>query len=132
MSVKYRVRCRQAIQGFTLIELLVAMAIFAIAGVAVMRATTEHIRGVTLLEEMTIVSFIAENQLQLAKLDKKWPPEPSLQGQVSMANRNWIWLQQRLETADPNFRQLTVSVSPADEPDRVLYRLQTFVGKADE
>lgn len=119
-------------QGFTLIELLVAMAIFAIAGVAVMRATTEHIRAVTLLEEMTIVSFIAENQLQLAKVNKKWPPEKSLQGEVTMANRDWVWLQQSLETSDPNFRQLKVSVSPAEDPTRVLYTLQTFVGKADE
>jgi general secretion pathway protein I len=118
--------------GFTLIELLVAMAIFAIAGVAVMRATTEHIRAVTLLEEMTIVSFIAENQLQLAAVDKKWPPEKSLQGEVSMANRNWLWVRQSVETADPNFRQLIVRVSPAEEPARVLYSLQTFVGKTDD
>jgi len=87
---------------------------------------------VTQLEEMAIVSYIAENQLQLAKLEKKWPPEKSLQGEVTMANRNWLWLQQSTETPDPNFRQLTVSVSPADEPARVLYSLQTFVGKADE
>jgi general secretion pathway protein I len=119
-------------KGFTLIELLVAMAIFAIAGVAVMRATTEHIRAVTQLEEMTIVSFIAENQLQLARLEKKWPPEKSLQGEVSMANRRWVWLQQSTETPDPNFRQLKVSVSPAEDPTRVLYSLQTFVGKTNE
>ena len=124
--------CRQKVQGFTLIELLVAMAIFAIAGVAVMRATTEHIRAVTLLEEMTIVSFIAENQLQLTRVDKKWPPEKSLQGEVTMANRQWVWRQQSVETLDPNFRQLKVSVSPAEEPERVLYTLQTFVGKSDE
>ena len=124
--------CRQKVQGFTLIELLVAMAIFAIAGVAVMRATTEHIRAVTMLEEMTVVSFIAENQLQLAKLEKKWPPEPSLQGEVTMANRNWRWVQQSSETADANFRQLKVSVSPAEDPAKVLYSLQTFIGKADE
>lgn len=132
MSVKRQQLNLCGSKGFTLIELLVAMAIFAIAGVAVMRATTEHIRAVTLLEEMTIVSFIAENQLQLAKLDKKWPPEKSLQGEVAMANRNWLWVQQSIETADPNFRQLKVSVSPAEEPARVLYSLQTFVGKTDD
>lgn len=118
--------------GFTLLELLVAMAIFAIAGVAVMRATSEHIRAVTQLEEMTVVSFIAENQLQLAKLDKTWPPKAKNQGEVSMANRRWLWQLQSAETPDPEFRQLTVQVSPADEPARVLYRLQTFVGKANE
>lgn len=118
--------------GFTLIELLVAMAIFAIAGVAVMRATTEHIRAVTHLEEMTIASFIAENQLQMNRLEQKWPPEAKKQGEVKMANRQWIWQQSSLETEDPNFRQLKVTVSPQEEPDRVIYSLQTFVGKPDQ
>jgi general secretion pathway protein I len=124
------VKGRQA--GFTLLELLVAMAIFAIAGVAVMRATSEHIRAVTQLEEMTVVSFIAENQLQQVKLDKTWPPKAKSQGEVTMANRRWLWQLQAAETLDPEFRQLTVKVSPADEPARVLYSLQTFIGKADE
>lgn len=119
-------------RGFTLIELLVAMAIFAIAGVAVMRATTEHIRAVTQLEEMTIASFIAENQLQLNRLEQKWPPEAKKQGEVKMASRQWLWQQSSLETADPNFRQLKVTVSPLEEPDRVIYSLQTFVGKPDQ
>ncbi|WP_306519265.1 type II secretion system minor pseudopilin GspI [Rheinheimera sp.] len=117
--------------GFTLIELLVAMAIFAIAGVAVMRATTEHIRAVTQLEEMTFASFIAENQLQLNRLEQKWPPEAKKQGEVKMANRMWLWQQSSLETADPNFRQIKVTVSPLEEPARVIYSLQTFVGKPE-
>lgn len=125
-------KCRSATQqGFTLIELLVAMAIFAIAGVAVMRATTEHIRAVTQLEEMTLASFIAENQLQLNRLEQKWPPEAKKQGEVKMANRTWLWQQVSLETADANFRQLKVSVSPAEEPERVIYSLQTFVAKPE-
>ncbi|HCU65817.1 MAG TPA: type II secretion system protein GspI [Rheinheimera sp.] len=107
------------------------MAIFAIAGVAVMRATTEHIRAVTQLEEMTLASFIAENQLQLNRLEQKWPPEAKKQGEVKMANRTWLWQQSSLETADPNFRQLKVSVSPAEEPERVIYSLQTFVAKPE-
>ena len=119
-------------RGFTLIELLVAMAIFAVAGVAVMRATTEHIRAVTQLEEMTLASFIAENQLQMNRLEQKWPPEAKKQGEVKMANRQWLWQQTSLETADPNFRQLKVTVSPLEEPDRVIYSLQTFVGKPDQ
>ena len=117
--------------GFTLIELLIAMAIFAIAGVAVMRSTSEHIRAVTQLEEMTIASFIAENQLQLARLEKKWPPQQSRQGEVAMANRRWAWQLQSIETLDPNFRQLKVSVSPAEDPSKVIYSLQTFIGKTD-
>jgi general secretion pathway protein I len=130
MTANMAVPLRQ--RGFTLIELLVAMAIFAIAGVAVMRATTEHIRAVTQLEEMTIASFIAENQLQLNRLEQKWPPEAKKQGEVKMANRQWLWQQSSLETADPNFRQLKVTVSPLEEPDRVIYSLQTFVGKPDQ
>ena len=91
-------------RGFTLIELLVAITVFAIAGVAVMRSATEHIRAVGQLEESTIASYIAENQLQLARVNRQWPPEKSSRGEVKMANRNWVWQLQSLETADPAFR----------------------------
>lgn len=123
---------RQDGRGFTLLELLVAMAIFAIAGVAVIRTTSEHIRAVTQLEELTIASYIAENQLQLAKLDTTWPPEARLQGEVEMAQRRWLWQLVAEQTPDPEFRQLTVTISPVDEPNRQIYSLRTFVGKADD
>jgi len=115
--------------GFTLIELLIAMAIFAIAGVAVMRATTEHIRAQTMIEEMTLAGFVAENQLQLARLQQNWPPQAQEEGQAEMGRQQWRWVIESTETEDPEFRQLKATVRPLNEPERVVVTLQTFIGR---
>ncbi len=114
--------------GFTLIELMIAMAIFAIAGVAVMRATTEHIRAMGMIEEMTMAGYVAENQLQLARLETRWPPQPR-EGEAEMAKNRWKWVLEVLETDDAEFRMLKVTVRPLEEPERVVSTLQTFVGR---
>jgi general secretion pathway protein I len=119
-------------RGFTLLELLVAMAILAMTGVTLMRVSSEHIRSVSYLEELSVASMIAENQLQLARLDTKWPPKPRQDGQVEMAKRKWKWIQETLETDDPNFRLVRVKVSTEDNPDQVVTTLTTFIGRSDD
>ncbi len=114
--------------GFTLIELMIAMAVFAIAGVAVMRATTEHIRAMGIIEEMTMAGYVAENQLQLARLDTRWPPQAA-EGETEMAKNRWKWVLEVLETEDAEFRMLKVTVRPVEEPERIVSTLQTFIGR---
>lgn len=116
------------VNGFTLIELMIAMAVFAIAGVAVMRATTEHIRAMGIIEEMTMAGYVAENQLQLARLDTRWPPQPA-EGEAEMAKNRWKWVLEVLETEDAEFRMLKVTVRPVEEPERIVSTLQTFIGR---
>ncbi len=116
-------------RGFTLLELLVAMAIFATAGLAIMQASSGHIRALSQIEELTIASYVANNQLQLALLEPNWPPRELLQGEVEMANRQWLWRQQATTVPDADLRQLLIRVSLADQPDDTLYQLTTFLGK---
>ncbi|KKO48500.1 general secretion pathway protein GspI [Arsukibacterium sp. MJ3] len=116
-------------RGFTLLELLVAMAIFATAGLAIMQASSGHIRALSQIEELTIASYVANNQLQLATLEPNWPPREIVQGEVEMANRQWFWRQQATTVPDAELRQLVLSVSLAEQPDDVLYQLKTFIGK---
>ncbi|MDX1676316.1 type II secretion system minor pseudopilin GspI [Arsukibacterium sp.] len=116
-------------RGFTLLELLVAMAIFATAGLAIMQASAGHIRALSQIEEMTIAGYVANNQLQLAMLEPVWPPKEILQGEVEMANRQWLWRQQATTVPDADLRQLVVSVSLAEQPDDILLQLTTFIGK---
>ncbi len=119
-------------RGFTLLELLVAMAILAMTGVTLMRVSSEHIRSVSYLEELSVAAMIAENQLQLVRLETRWPPKAKAEGQVEMAKRKWKWRQETLETDDPNFRMVRVKVSIEDNPDQVVSTLTTFVGRRDD
>ena len=47
--------------GFTLLEVMVALAICAMAGIAAMQATGEHINHLSSIEEQTYASWVAEN-----------------------------------------------------------------------
>ncbi|MDX1391899.1 MAG: type II secretion system minor pseudopilin GspI [Rheinheimera sp.] len=116
-------------KGFTLLELLVAMAIFATAGMAIMQASSAHIRSLSQLDELTIASYVANNQLQLALLDNEWPGKSKSQGEVTMANRNWVWQQQLSKLTDDDLQLVVISVSLAQTPDQVLYQLQSYKGK---
>jgi general secretion pathway protein I len=115
--------------GFTLLELLVAMAIFATAGMAIMQASSAHIRSLSQLDDLTIASYIANNQMHLALIDKDWPGKEKSQQQVEMANRQWLWQQQLSKLPDNDLRLVQISVSLAETPDEVLYRLQSYKGK---
>jgi general secretion pathway protein I len=117
-------------KGFTLIELLIAMAVFATAGAAVIKTASEHMNSIAYLEELTFASYIAENQLNAVLLEKSWPLK-NQQKTVEFANRNWLWQQEIRKTADANFSAVVVKISLADQPEKVLYQLQTFVGKPD-
>lgn len=118
-------------RGFTLLELLVALAIFATAGVAIIQSSSNHMRTVWQLEELTIASYVANNQLQQAMLETQWPPKETQQGEVTMANRNWSWRLRSTTVPDPDLRELTVAVSLAEQPETVLYQLKTYIGRTD-
>ncbi|WP_166838178.1 type II secretion system minor pseudopilin GspI [Rheinheimera pleomorphica] len=115
--------------GFTLLELLVAMAIFATAGMAIMQASSAHIRSLSQLDELTIASYIANNQMQLAMLDNDWPGKENSRGELEMANRSWLWQQQLTKVPDNDLRLVQISVSLAETPEQVLYQLQSYKGK---
>lgn len=117
-------------KGFTLIELLIAMAVFATAGAAVMKTASEHMNSISHLENMTFASYVAENQLNAVFLEKTWPLKNE-QKTVEFANRNWLWQQEIRKTTDANFSAVVVKVSLADNPEKVVYQLQTYVGKPD-
>ncbi|MEE2025411.1 MULTISPECIES: type II secretion system minor pseudopilin GspI [Alkalimonas] len=116
-------------RGFTLIEVLFALAIFATAGLAVMRTVTEHIRSIAMLEDATFASYVASNQLVLLQLETDWPPAEQSRGEVEMANRLWQWQQRISQVEDDDLRQVELSVSLAEQPDETLYRLITFIGR---
>ena len=113
-------------KGFTLLELLVAMAIFATAGMAIMQASSAHIRSLSQLDDLTIASYIAANQMQLAMLDNEWPGKENTQGELEMANRSWLWQQQLIKVPDNDLRLVQIRVSLAEAPEQVLYQLQSY------
>ena len=115
--------------GFTLIEVMLAMAVFAIAGVALLGSAKANLSSVGLLEQKMLASWVASNQLVEATLEQQWPPRNNKNGRVELAGKEWFWQQKVVKTTDKNMRALTIEVK-ADEDDKAaLASFTTYVAK---
>ena len=116
-------------QGFTLIEVMLAMAIFAIAGVALVSSTSTHFRNLSLLETKMIASWVASNQLVEVSLDKSWPHKNNKKGKEELAGREWFWLQKVAKTNDENMSQITIEIRLDQTAKSSITSLSTYVVK---
>lgn len=119
--------------GFTLLEIMVAMFIFAVAGAAIIKTTTEHINSVGKLEEITFATWVANNQLMRASLsaEKTWPPKNNERGSVEMLDRTWYWQQEVQTTNDENLKAVVMTVGNDPEYEGSIISVTTYVAKSN-
>ena len=116
-------------RGMTLLEVLVALAVFALAGLAMVRTVTGQMVALGDMEEKTLATWVADNQLAELTLAKRWPGLDWTKGQEKMAGRTWYWRWQGVETNDDNFRALDVQVSTDEEGKSPRATLRTYVSR---
>jgi len=117
-------------KGFTLLEVLVALSICAMAGIAAMQATSEHIQHLSTIEEQTYASWVAENILieQRTKGDQ-WQGKNGARGSQKMAGVNWFWRQNVVATVDKSFVKVTIEVFSDEKYQHSVYELSTYLNK---
>lgn len=113
--------------GMTLIEVMVALAIFAITGAAILKATGDHIGSVGQIEEITLATWVANNQLTRAHLDNQWPPKNNQRGNQEMAGRTWFWQQTVTQTNDQDLRAIEVKVGLDSSYESNITAVVSFV-----
>lgn len=116
--------------GFTLLELLVALAVFALAGTAIMNSAGQHLNSIGVLEEMTFSQWVAANRQVELRLEGTFPPANNKRGQENMAERDWHWRQVTTETQDGNLRAVTIEIRHEANDQAVINELASFVSKA--
>lgn len=116
-------------RGMTLLEVMVALAIFAVAGIAVMSSVSQQLVGLTALEEKTIATWVADNQLVEVKLRKNWPGLSWTNGKEEMAGQTWYWRWRGVETQDASFRALDVEVRNEEKAKDPRVTLRTYVSR---
>jgi general secretion pathway protein I len=116
-------------KGFTLIEVMLAMAIFAIAGIALLSAADNNFRNLSHLENKILANWIASNQLVEISLDPKWPPKNNKKGTVEMASRDWFWTQKVIKTGDKNMRSVVIEIRLLEDEKLALTSVMTYVSK---
>jgi len=115
--------------GFTLIEVMLAMAIFAIAGVALLGAADNNYRHISHLDEKMFANWVASNQMVAAKLDTTWPPKNNRKGEVELANRTWFWQQKVIKTANNEMRALVMEVRVKEDDEFPVTSIMTYVAQ---
>lgn len=113
-------------RGFTLIEVLVAMAVFAVAAMAVLNATGQHVNSLGALEEKTFASMVADNELALFVLDGK-PLSSAKNGSSELAGRTWFWTIKPVATADNLLRAVDLVVWKDETKQHSLVTVRTYV-----
>jgi general secretion pathway protein I len=111
--------------GFTLVEVMVALSIFALAALAAVFATSNHLNSLAHMQDKTMARYVAANVL--ADVTINYPPKDDTGGSERFAEVDWQWRINVLETATSDVFMVTVDVRrEADGP--VLHSLTSFVG----
>lgn len=118
--------------GLTLLEVMIALFIFAVAGTAMMKTATDHINNVGLVEEVTLATWVANNQLTRAQLDNQWPPRNNQRGSEEMAGRTWYWQRTVTKTNDEDLRAIEVKVGLDSTYADSITSVTSFVAKPND
>ena len=116
--------------GFTLIEVMLAMAIFSIAGIALLSASDNNIKNLSHLENKVLANWLASNQLVEVTLDRTWPPKNNKKGTVEMAGQEWFWLQKVIKTENKDMRSIVIEIRNNEDEKLPITSMVTFVSKS--
>jgi len=116
-------------QGFTLIEVMLAMAVFSVAGIAILGTADTNARNLGYLESKIVASWVASNQLVEVTLDETWPPKNNRKGKVELAGQEWFWQQKVVKTTDKDLRAIVMEVRLDEKDESALTSLMTYVSK---
>jgi general secretion pathway protein I len=126
-------RAKLTIQkGFTLIEVMLAMAVFSIAGIAILGTAETNARNLGYLESKIIANWVASNQLVEATLDSSWPPKNNKKGKVELAGQEWLWQQKVIKTTDKDMRAIVMEVRLDEKNPAALTSLMTYISKQSQ
>jgi general secretion pathway protein I len=118
--------------GFTLIEVMLAMAVFSIAGIALLSAATNNARNIGYLEDKMFANWVAANQLVATHLVDTWPPKNNLKGEVELAGRAWFWQQKVIKTTNNDMRAVVMEIRLKTDDELPIGSLTTYVSKVEK
>ncbi|MFC3034816.1 type II secretion system minor pseudopilin GspI [Pseudoalteromonas fenneropenaei] len=121
---------RNRASGFTLLEVMVALSICALAGIAAMQATGDHIVHISTIESQTYASWVAENRLATMRAEgEQWDGKNGEKGEEELAGQTWYWQQVVTTTQAADFVKVTVNVYRDEAQQYLEYDLTTFMFK---
>jgi len=120
---------RQA--GFTLLEVLVALIIVGTALASCLGAVGSLARNSASMRTLTLATWSAENRLAIIRISGEWPTIGTSEFDCSQDQQSLSCGETVAETANPNFRRVTIAVRDTADPSRRLIALSQLVAHAD-
>jgi general secretion pathway protein I len=77
--------------GFSVVEALVALAVFAMAGVALVQLQAHSLTTLTRVERAALGAIVAQNQLVEAAASASPPELGEREGEAKLGGRDWRW-----------------------------------------
>jgi general secretion pathway protein I len=109
---------RFAEQGFTLLEMLVALAIFSLAGLALVRLQAVSVRTAADLDTRILAEMTARNIAYERLTDPNPPARGQSEGDILNAGRGFHWSQSVVPSGDNRLIEVivTVTTGPGQSP----------------
>ena len=114
-------------KGFTLLEVLVALSIVATVLGASLRAVGSLTQNSSDLRLALFATWSAENRLSQIRLAREWPPLGSRQFSCNQADIALECKENIVDTPNPAFRKVEVSVFPTQDAARRIIMLSQIV-----
>ena len=116
-------------RGLTLLEVMVALFIFAMTGTAILKAASDHLRGVGIIQDLTFATWVANNRISELSLTTKWPLSHNQKGNQELAERQWYWTQKVEKTADSELVQVVIEVYSDEQRSRPVTSVTSYIAK---
>lgn len=116
--------------GLTLIEVLIALAVIAIALTAVIKATSQNIRGTNYLHDKTMATWVGQQVLNGARVKLiNLPNAPDhLKGETGMFSTIWYWRASQETTPNRHINKMSVEVfANPDDEDNPIVSIESYV-----
>ena len=103
-------RNRNGERGFTLVELLVALALFSIAGLALLKLQGVTLASTSAIDRQLVASIVAQNIATDALTDAAPPTVGAASGVERNMGVDWSWRRVVSRTADPRMLRVDIAV----------------------
>ncbi|MBX9599027.1 MAG: type II secretion system minor pseudopilin GspI [Burkholderiales bacterium] len=115
--------------GFTLIECLVALFIVAVVLASASRAIGLIISDVHDSFVREVATWVAENEYNQYLLNNQYPDLGIVKKKLSSAGVDFNVTETVLQTPNPYFRRIEITISEKSTPDHMIYKTVNFIAQ---
>ena len=116
-------------KGFTLIECLVALFIIAIVLATASRSVGISLKDVQDNYVKTVAMWATDNQINQFYLDGIYPELGKSNKDIIMANLEFNMEINVMQTGNPYFRKIEITMNEKKNPENKIYKTVTFVSQ---